>query len=160
MTTALLDVTSASSDDFFLVYGSQIIDALINCCAAFFTASSILTVLLEISWKPIEYVNKSQYEKTKGLLKSHCLIEPGECTVGEIPNKDNLELCVSCDYDSYQPNPKPKNGTKCLPCGKRGKLDLGTKQEGTTNKSQCLRTYWQLDLLVTLLSIQLTVAHK
>ncbi|KAK2185256.1 hypothetical protein NP493_241g04006 [Ridgeia piscesae] len=62
----------------------------------------------------------------------------GECTVGEILNKENLEQCDSCGYDSYQPNPKPKNGTECLPCGKKDKLNLGTKQERTANKSQCL----------------------
>jgi len=138
-------------DDFFPVYCSQLVDALFNCLCSIFTASSVLAVLLGISWKLWEI---------KGLLKSHCLIEPGECTVGEILNKENLEQCDSCGYDSYQPNPKPKNGTECRPCGKKGKLNLGTKQERTANKSQCLCTYWQIDLLVTLLSILLTVARK
>ncbi|KAI0238725.1 hypothetical protein LSAT2_010524, partial [Lamellibrachia satsuma] len=62
----------------------------------------------------------------------------GNCTVGERLKKDHLEQCIKCGYDTYQPVLEPDNTTECLPCGTRGGLKLGTKQERNGNKSACL----------------------
>ncbi|KAI0238512.1 hypothetical protein LSAT2_010763 [Lamellibrachia satsuma] len=62
----------------------------------------------------------------------------GDCNAGEILKKDNLYQCIRCGYDTYQPVLQPDNTTECVPCGTQNGVKLGTKQEGTANKADCL----------------------
>ncbi|KAI0223115.1 hypothetical protein LSAT2_025647 [Lamellibrachia satsuma] len=80
--------------------------------------------------------DKPRTASVNSTSKSDCRL--GNCTVGEILKKDQLEKCVKCGYDTYQPVLEPDNTTECLPCGTHSGLKHGTKQERNGNKSACL----------------------